>query len=64
MTQQQQLHNSVMRHLHEARNSMRKLMASTGDWTAKVEVECVLRDVEEVWERFAQHQLFINHSRH
>lgn len=43
---------------------MRKLMASTGDWTAKVEVECVLRDVEEVWERFAQHQLFINHSRH
>jgi hypothetical protein len=61
-TRQRQLHDHAMRHLTLARDSMRQLMTLSSDWTAKLEVECVLTDLRDVWLSFAENQLLLDVS--
>lgn len=48
---------SVISHLNQAREEMRRLMAMSGDWSAKVEVESDFDGIEQSCRRFALHQL-------
>jgi hypothetical protein len=48
---------SVINHLNQARDEMRRLMVLSGDWSAKVEVESDFDGIEQSCRRFALHQL-------
>jgi hypothetical protein len=48
---------SVITHLNQAREEMRRLMVLSGDWSAKVEMESDFDGIEQSCRRFALHQL-------
>jgi hypothetical protein len=56
-------YEEVLRHLRDAHQAMRHLMAVSGDWTAKVEVEEEFRNLRDTCREFARHHYGIDARR-
>lgn len=57
MTRTKMIHDEAMEHLSEARQTMKKLMTCTSDWSAGVLLEIDFDNLEEACREFGNCQL-------